>query len=1113
MEHESIIQASLINYLDLSIQIGERIDERTYKLAIASEDERIGQAAGGFHMPRSDMEVGRLLGNVEGRIGAAGRGALRGSDEYEQLTTFGQDLFRGLFATPEVHVCYDRAIRAMREDQSNGLLLRLTIPPDDALLRTTPWEFLHDGRQFLSVSNRTPIVRYVEPPEGTFTSLPLDLPLRILVVIASPRDQRPLDVNQEKCNIGAVLQENPNVEIEILEHATCGALQKKLSRAVAERRPFHILHFIGHGLHEHEQNCLLFEDKDGRSDPVDGDAMYTLLQDYRTVRVAVLNTCLAGAGRESAARPFANVATSLVTAGIPAVVAMQFPISDQAALTFSEHFYYNLGMGYSVVAAVAEARKAIYTNLRDTVEFGTPVLFSRVREGVIFYVHAGEGQLEVLYHQAQDALSKNEYQQAIRILDGLLSLKPDYHDAAELKAIAEQARRKTYETATLDKLVGTKLGQYEIVARLGEGGMALVYKAYQESLNRYVAVKVLDPVRAAEKGFLTRFTHEAQAVASLDHPHILPIYDFGHDQGYTYIVTKYVSTGTLRDRLEKEKSLPLEEAARLLSQVASALDHAHQRGIIHRDIKPSNILLDERDDVLLSDFGLARILESTTRLTVTGASLGTPAYVSPEQALGEEVDNRTDVYSLGVVLYEMLTGRTPFPGDTLAVALKHVQEPPPPPRSLNPALPEAVEQVILQALAKNPDERFATAGALAHALEQAIAESKSPPPLPPEPGEGAAVVEVEPTPGPALHIPKQIVVVAGAVVLLLIMAIAVGLALFRGGGETPTPAISAADLTATAIALLPATPTGTATATHTPTATPTGTPVDTATPTGTPSPTPTSTPISTATPTASATPTPTATPTIAPTTPPSEPAPGSIREFGGVEMVYVPPGTFTMGSETGEPDERPVHNVWLNGFWIDRTEVTNAQYRSCVDAGQCKRPAYNSSNTRTHYFDDANYDGHPVIYVSSDDAATYCQWRGKRLPTEVEWEKAASWDWRTGTKLTWPWGNTFDDSKVRDGPREDTSSVGKRPAGASPYGAMDMAGNVSEWTADYYSADYYAASPSSNPKGPATGYGRVVRGGTWWDVDYDLRTTRRKQEDANARQMYLGFRCARDYNP
>jgi serine/threonine protein kinase len=659
-------------------------------------------------------------------------------------------------------------------------------------------------------------------------------------------------------------------------------------------------------------------------------------------------------------------------------------------------------------------------------------------------------------------------------------------------------------------LVGQKLGQYEIREAIGHGGMALVYKGYQESLNRYVAIKVLDPVRAAQKGFLTRFTREAQAVAGLDHPHILPIYDFGRDRGYTFIVMKFVSTGTLRDRLRGEPLQP-EDTVATVSQVASALDYAHQRGVIHRDIKPSNILLDERGDVLLSDFGLAKILESTTRLTASGASLGTPAYISPEQAMGGEVDIRTDVYSLGVVLYEMLTGRTPFLGDSLAVALKHVRESPPPPRLINPALPKPVEQVILMALAKNPDERFATAGALARALKQAITEKAEP--LPPPPPPEIEKVKEEPPPGSTLSISKRIIFTAVGGLILLVMATVASLALLNIINQpTPSPTISVADQTATAIALLPATPTGTATVTHTPTATPTVTPVDTATPTGTSSPTPlpptaTATDTVTPTPELPTSPPPTATPI------PSELPAGTIKVLGGAEMAYVPSGTFTMGSDTGETDERPVHNVWLSGFWIDRYEVTNAQYRSCVDAGQCKRPAYDSSNTRGDYFVDSKYDDHPVIFVSSDDAEAYCQWLGKRLPTEAEWEKAASWDWRTGTKFTWPWGNTFDDSKVRDGTRKDTSSVGKRPQGASPYGAMDMAGNVLEWTADYYSTEYYAASPSSNPKGPATGYGRVVRGGTWWDVDYDLRTTRRNQKAANAREMYLGFRCARDYSP
>jgi sulfatase modifying factor 1 len=335
----------------------------------------------------------------------------------------------------------------------------------------------------------------------------------------------------------------------------------------------------------------------------------------------------------------------------------------------------------------------------------------------------------------------------------------------------------------------------------------------------------------------------------------------------------------------------------------------------------------------------------------------------------------------------------------------------------------------------------------------------------------------------------------------------------------PITSTSSADLTATAMISLPPTVTPTSTLTHTPTAahTATATPTSTATPTltatntatltGTPSPMPTHTATHTATPTP--------TPTEIGTPISSEPAAGTIKVIGGVEMVYVPSGAFTMGSEIGDADvnERPVHDVWLSGFWTDRYEVTNAQYRSCVHAGKCQRPAYDKSNTRGDYFVNSRYDDHPVIFVSADDATAYCQWVGKRLPTEAEWEKAASWDWRSGTKFIWPWGNAFDDSKVRDGERDDTFRVGKHPEGASPYCAMDMAGNVLEWTADWYDEDYYKISSDSNPKGPSQGSGRVVRGGTWWDTQTDLRTTRRRYKPANAREAYLGFRCALDYSP
>jgi hypothetical protein len=277
----------------------------------------------------------------------------------------------------------------------------------------------------------------------------------------------------------------------------------------------------------------------------------------------------------------------------------------------------------------------------------------------------------------------------------------------------------------VDDLVGRSLGQYQIVQRLGEGGMATVYKAFQPSLNRYVAIKVLPPDLAQQPDFAARFTREAHAVAQLQHPHILSIHDFGQEGGLSYIVMQYVEAGTLQQRMHQP--MDLETIAKIIEQLADALDYAHRRGIIHRDIKPSNVLMEDGRWPLLADFGIAKMLGGNTGLTATGIGIGTPAYMSPEQGRGQPVDARSDVYSLGVMLFEMLTGRVPFVADTpMGIVIQHILSPIPPPRSLNPAIPEAVERVIFGALAKDPNDRSASAGELAAALRKALATGDIP---------------------------------------------------------------------------------------------------------------------------------------------------------------------------------------------------------------------------------------------------------------------------------------------------------------------------------------------------------------------------------------------------
>ena len=270
-------------------------------------------------------------------------------------------------------------------------------------------------------------------------------------------------------------------------------------------------------------------------------------------------------------------------------------------------------------------------------------------------------------------------------------------------------------------LIGRQLGQYTITEMLGSGGMASVYRAQQASIGREVAIKVIPTEFARNPEFIERFIREAQIVAALDHPHILKVFDFGAQGGLLYIVMELKTGGSLAARLRATGRLSAEEVARHLAQIGAALDHAHNRGVIHRDLKPQNVLLDGENNAFLSDFGVARIANSMTRMTMTGIALGTPAYMAPEQWYGRDVDARADVYALAVMTYELLAGALPFTGDTpLALMYQHLNEPPPPIRRVRPDLPEKVEAVLQKGMAKRPEERFQKALEFTSAFREAL---------------------------------------------------------------------------------------------------------------------------------------------------------------------------------------------------------------------------------------------------------------------------------------------------------------------------------------------------------------------------------------------------------
>jgi len=271
-----------------------------------------------------------------------------------------------------------------------------------------------------------------------------------------------------------------------------------------------------------------------------------------------------------------------------------------------------------------------------------------------------------------------------------------------------------------DMLTGQTLGPYRFTEKLGRGGMATVYKAFESGLDRYVAVKVMRQYLTSDPEFKTRFQREAKAIARLDHPNIMPVYGYGEEQGLNYIATRYVDGGTLKEIMGQP--LPLEQTVKIISGVARALGYAHQRGVVHRDVKPANVLLASGDWPLLADFGLARMMESVTHVTQTGVGMGTPTYMSPEQGEGKEIDGRSDIYSLGIMLYEMLTGEAPFQADTpVGVVVQHITAPLPLPRKVNPEIPEAMERVILKAVAKNPEDRYQTTDELIGDMEKVLA--------------------------------------------------------------------------------------------------------------------------------------------------------------------------------------------------------------------------------------------------------------------------------------------------------------------------------------------------------------------------------------------------------
>jgi eukaryotic-like serine/threonine-protein kinase len=618
-------------------------------------------------------------------------------------------------------------------------------------------------------------------------------------------------------------------------------------------------------------------------------------------------------------------------------------------------------------------------------------------------------------------------------------------------------------------LSGQYLGRYYLAERLGEGGMAVVYKAYDTRLERDVAIKIIRsgafPADAIGE-VLKRFEREAKSLARLSHPNIVKVYDFGEHEGSPFLVMEYLPGGTLKKRLGQP--LPWQEAVRLILPVARGIAYAHQHGILHRDIKPANVLITDGGEPMLSDFGIAKLFEGSeaTALTGSGMAIGTPEYMAPEQWTGI-TSPKSDLYSLGIVLYELVTGRKPYVADTpAAILIKQATEPLPNPRRFAVDLPEAMELILVKALAKEPEDRYEDLNAFIRALEnlpisvsitsdahfqEKPSGDKAKSPLTEsvtavsaqalsteehEIRSNASTVIERRT--PITFSRKWIGLVIGAIAIVVVAGFSVSL---MGKRFSLAPVATKAVTNA--------------------------------------------------------------------------PLPVELFDEKNVQMLLVPAGEFTMGSDQGNPDEKPAHQVYLNSFYIDKYEVTNGLYRTCVTAGHCPRPKNGSSTSHAAYYGNPEFDDYPVIYVDWNMVKAYCDWRGAQLPTEAQWEKAA----RGLRENIYPWGDSLDCSKANyyDAAHSkycvgDTSRVGSYPAGKSDNGVFDLIGNVAEWVSDWYSADYYQNSFNQNPSGPALGQYRIFRGGSW-STSTGLSVTLRLRDEPTYASYDLGFRCAKYTNP
>ncbi len=646
----------------------------------------------------------------------------------------------------------------------------------------------------------------------------------------------------------------------------------------------------------------------------------------------------------------------------------------------------------------------------------------------------------------------------------------------------------------LDTLIGTILdGRYRLDSLIGVGGMGDVYRATHVHLDTEFAVKLLKPEFVANQTAIKRFRLEAKAAGRIHHPNAVRVTDFGvTPERIVYLVMELVKGESLRSMMRNEGKLEYLRTVNIVRQVCGAVDAAHRGGVIHRDLKPDNILIEivhgaERVKVL--DFGIAKLREAKTDafLTQAGTIIGTPQYMSPEQCQGKPLDPRSDIYSIGILLYEMLTGEVPFDGEsTLQVVYNQLHASPRPLMELSPHVPAQLAKVIMRALEKEPDQRPSSAIHLSDELKQSV-ESGS---------EDSSLsltdpLVIRPLKSSDARIPSREIPAIG-----------------DQGNQSPSFAEKQSPSFERSTAALSRPSPETDDAITKVASRRSTSPGEKAPRTQEPDDSRRETQdlppggkarirlIAIAALVLLALAAAIIYFMVKPEQTVSEPPLPKAPDG----MVYVPGGKFMMGRDNGSPDEGPAHEVEIKSFFLDAQEVTNLEYKRFADATGRPAPKHWKSNG-SYLPDEANL---PVTYVTWDDATTYAKWANRRLPTEAEWEYAA----RGGSQgYLYPWGNQWQngyanvDRKGQNKPAQARSFE----KDVSYFGVFDLAGNVSEWVQDFYT-ERYGAKPDQQF--------RVYRGGNFLDAPergtntyrwYDFPVLTR---DVDA--FRVGFRCAKD---